>query len=92
MTAAAACSIWTRSRQERLESSGLINAEQNSLYGGELCGIYIVLRFIVKIWDGSNNQKGEIKIRCDNLSGVLDSLQIALKQNGKKHSGQYYEQ
>ena len=57
----------------------MINVEQNSLYGGKLYDIYIVLRFIVKIWDGSNNQKGKRRIRCNNLSGFLDSLQITLK-------------
>ena len=64
----------TRIRQERWEGSWLINADQISLYGRELYDIYIVLGFIVKMWDGSNNQKGRIRIRCDKLSGVLDRL------------------
>ena len=57
-----AVEIWsmeTRSQQERWEGSGLINTEKNLLYGGELYGIYIVLRFIVKMWDESNNKNGK---------------------------------
>ena len=59
----------TRCRQEIWKGSKLINVEQNSLYRGELYGIYIVLRFIVEMWDGSNNQKEKIGKICDNLSG-----------------------
>ena len=50
----------TRSKTTRWEGSGLIYAEQNSSYGGELYGIYIVLRFILQMWDGSNNKRGKI--------------------------------
>ncbi len=32
------------------------------------------------MWDGSNNQKGKIRIRCDNLSGDLGSSQTAFKK------------
>ena len=46
-------------RQERWERSGLINMEQKSSHGGELYAVFIVLRFIVEIWDGSNNQRGK---------------------------------
>lgn len=79
----------TRSRKERWEGSGLINAKQNSSYGGELYGIYIVLRFILEMWDGSNNKTGKIRIRCNNLAGVLDNTQTALKQKDQKRSGLY---
>ena len=52
----------TRSRQERWKGSGLNKLEQDSAYGGELYGVYIALRFIVEMWDRSNNQKGKIRI------------------------------
>ncbi len=36
------------------------------------------------MWDRSNNQKGKIRIGCDNLAGVLDSSQTALKTKRSK--------
>ena len=68
----------TLSRQQSWECSGLINAEQNSPYGGELYSIYIVLRFIADMWDSSSNKSVNIRIRCNNLSVMLDSSQTAL--------------
>ena len=62
----------------------IIYAEQNLSYEGELYSIYIVLRLIFEMQDGSNNQKGKIQIRCNNLAGVLDSSQTALKTKWSK--------
>ena len=47
--ASAAWVMETRSKKERWGGSGLIYAENNTSYGGELYGIYIVLRFIWKM-------------------------------------------
>ncbi len=55
--ASAAWVMETRSKKERWERSGIIYAEQNSFYGGELYGIYIVLRFILQMWDGFGNKQ-----------------------------------
>ena len=43
--------------------------------------IYIVFQFIVGIWDESNDKPGKIRIRCNNLTEILDSSQTALKTN-----------
>ena len=40
----------TRSKKERWGGPGLIYAENNTSYGGELYGIYIVLIFILQMW------------------------------------------
>ena len=46
-----------RPRKEKWEGPGLINAEQNSSYGGEGYDIYILLRFILEMLDVSKNQE-----------------------------------
>ena len=48
--------------------------------------MYIVLRFILEIWDESNNRPGKIRIRCNNLAGFLDSTQTKLKTKRLKTS------
>ena len=58
--ALAAWVMETRFKKERWEGSGLLYAEQNLSYGEELYRIYIVLRFILQIWDGSRNKQGKI--------------------------------
>ena len=62
--------IW---KQQRSKGSGLINVEHNYALGGKLYGFYIVLRFILDMWDGSDDKPGEIRIRCNNLTEILDS-------------------
>ena len=62
----------------------MINAGQNSWYGEELHGLYIVLRFTLEMLNGANNQKDKIRITCDNLSGVLDSFHTVLKTKNTK--------
>ena len=79
----------TRSKKDRWEGSGLINVEQNSSYGREMYRIYIALRFILEMWDKSNKKPGKIRIRCDDLAGVLDSTQTELKTKNRKYSGLY---
>ena len=64
----------------------MINTKQNSSYQGKIYGIYIALRFIVEMWDGSNNQKGKIGIRCDNLLGVLDSAKNKKIKNASSNA------
>ena len=64
--------------------SGLIYAQNNTSYGGELYGIYIVLRFILQMWRQDTGKKEKIRIRCDNLSGILDSNQTKLKTKRSK--------
>ena len=73
----------TRSKKERWGGLGLIYAQNNTSYGGELYGIYIVLRFIVQMWK-QDSTKGKIRIRCDNLSGVFDSNQTHLNTKRSK--------
>ena len=68
----------TRSKKERWGGSGLIYAENNTSYGGELYGIHIVSGFILQMWS-KDDKKGKIRIRCDNLAGILDSNQPNLK-------------
>ena len=81
--ASAAWVTETISKKERRKGSGLIDAEKSS-YGGEMYRIYIVLRFILEIWDESNNNLGKIRTRCNNLAGDLDSTQTKLKTKRSK--------
>ena len=39
------------------------------------------------MWDESNKKPDKIRIRCNNLAGVLDSTQTELKQKDRKLSG-----
>ena len=79
-----------RSRHQRWSVSDLINTEENSLYGGKLYGTFIVLIFISDMLEQSSNKTGKIRIRCDNIIGILGSFQTALKS--LKTLGQYYKQ
>ena len=85
--ASAAWVMETRSRKERWEGSMLIYAEQNSSYGRDFYGIYIVLRFILQMRDESNNKQGKSRIRCNKLAEMLDSNQSELKTKRSKTFG-----
>ena len=59
--AAAAWVLETKDRKYQWEGSGLMKAKNNSSYGGELYGIYLILRFVQKMWDGRCGFQGKIK-------------------------------
>ena len=77
--AAAAWKMKTRSKLKKWEGSSWINAENSSSYGEELYGIYIVLRFIIYMLEERDGKPGVIKIKCDDLTGVLDFSKKELK-------------
>ena len=61
-----------------------MKAENNSSYGGELYGIYLILRFIQEMWEGKGDYKGKLKIKCDNITSVRDSMKNSLKMRSQQ--------
>ena len=83
--AAAAWVLETKDGRFQWEGSGLMKAENNSSYGGELYGIYLILRFVQCMWDGNSGLQGKIKIKCDNITSIRDSMKKSLRM-GSNHS------
>ena len=51
----------------------------NSSYGGEIYGIYLILRFLNIMWPQESIWSGLIQIKCDNLTGINDCSYLELK-------------
>ena len=82
--AAAAWLMETKKQRFSWNGSGLCTAKYNSSYGGEIYGIYLILRFLNEIWPDNDSKKGSIHIKCDNLEGVKDSSYNFLKISRSK--------
>ena len=82
--AVAAWFMETKDCKYQWEGSGLMKAKNNSPYGGELYGIYLILRFVQEMWDGRCGFQGKIKIKCDNAMSVRDSMKKSLKMSSQQ--------
>ena len=56
----------------------------NSSYGGELYGIYLILRFLNVMWPTQPCSQGCILIKCDNLGGIKECSRRDLKLSRSK--------
>ena len=72
--AAEALVLETNDGKFQWEGSGLMKDENNSSYGDELYGIYLILRLIQDMWDRNSGYKGKIRIKCDNITSMRDSM------------------
>ena len=67
-TAAAAWVMETDDRRFSWEGSSLFFSPQNSSYGGEIYGIYLILRFLDIIWPRKTNLVRTIKDKMRQLN------------------------
>ena len=82
--AAAAWRVETTCGSYHWTGSGLFCAEYNSSYGGELYGIYLILRFLHAMWPTQGCSQGCILIKCDNLGGIKECSRRELKLSRSK--------
>ena len=82
--AAAAWRVETTCGSYHWTGSGLFRAENNSSYGGELYGIYLILRFLHATWPSHPGSQGCILIKCDNLGGIKECSRQELKLSRSK--------
>ena len=82
--AAAAWVLETKDGIYQWEGLGLMKAENNSSYGGELYGLYLILRFVQEMWEENRGFIGKIRIKCDNITSVRDSMKKSLKMRSQQ--------
>ena len=70
--AAATWIMETENREFYWEGSSLFFSKYNSSYGGEIYGIYLIIRFLIIMWPSGMYYSGLIRIKCDNLMGIKD--------------------
>ena len=82
--ASAAWIMETEDKKFSWEGSGLIFSRYNSSYGGEIYGVYLILRFLHIMWPQELIWSGLIQIKCDNLTGINDCSYLELKISKSK--------
>ena len=82
----------TEDKKFSWEGSSLIFSQYNSSYGGEIYGIYLILRFLDIMWPQERIWSGLIRIKCDNLVDVKDCSYAEIKLPKSKKFVRYCEQ
>ena len=83
--AAAAWRVKTTQGSCSWKGYGIFSTTYNSFYGGELYGIYLIMRFLDIMWPNQTASQGCILIKCDNLAGINDFSKEDLKLSRSKN-------